>query len=199
MTTAWLHAGDQPFDPLVDRPERILAQHRALSLIVELEVHPINGEVASGRLGGADELTPQPCPRGLGRLVDGRVDRINADHPPAGGQYPTSKWKKGETVRDDFQIYVPPGMNVRGLNILMGFWDPKTDIRLPLKNLDAILEKALRLCGAAFGTLYTHDGERFRAAAMRGLPAAYTEFRAKHPPAGRPGGGPAAGVRLDRS
>lgn len=70
--------------------------------------------------------------------VDGKVDRINADHPPAGGQYPTSKWKKGETVRDDFQVYVPPGMNVRGLNILMGFWDPKTDIRLPLRNLDAI-------------------------------------------------------------
>ena len=70
--------------------------------------------------------------------VDGKVDRINADHPPAGGQYPTSKWKKGETVRDDFQVYVPPGMNVRGLNILMGFWDPKTDIRLPLKNVDAI-------------------------------------------------------------
>jgi hypothetical protein len=32
---------------------------------------------------------------------------------------------------------------------------------------DAILEKALRLCGAAFGTLYTFDGKRFRAAAMR--------------------------------
>ena len=70
--------------------------------------------------------------------VDGHVDRINADHPPSGGQYPTSKWKKGETVRDDFQIYIPPGMNVRGLNILMGFWDPKTDARLPLKNVDQI-------------------------------------------------------------
>ena len=32
---------------------------------------------------------------------------------------------------------------------------------------DAILEKALRLCGAGFGTLYTFDGKRFRAAAMR--------------------------------
>ena len=29
-------------------------------------------------------------------------------------------------------------MTVRGLNILMGFWDPKTDARLPLKNVDAI-------------------------------------------------------------
>ncbi len=70
--------------------------------------------------------------------VDGKIDRLNADHPAAGGTVPTSKWKKGETIRDDFQVYVPPAMTVRGLNILMGFWDPKTDARLPLKNVDAI-------------------------------------------------------------
>jgi len=70
--------------------------------------------------------------------VDGKVDRINADHPAAGGTVPTSKWKKGETIRDDFQVYVPPTMNVRGLSLLMGFWDPKTDVRLPLKNVDQI-------------------------------------------------------------
>lgn len=70
--------------------------------------------------------------------ADGRVDRINADHPAAQGQLPTSKWKKGETIRDDFQVYIPPAMNVRALNILMGFWDPKTDQRLPLKNLDQV-------------------------------------------------------------
>ncbi|MFT3841580.1 MAG: hypothetical protein QM723_31620 [Myxococcaceae bacterium] len=70
--------------------------------------------------------------------VDGRNDRLNVDHAPAGGQNPTSKWKKGDTIRDDFQIYVPPNMQVRGLNVLMGFWDPKTDARLPLKNTDAV-------------------------------------------------------------
>ena len=70
--------------------------------------------------------------------VDGKVERINADHPAAGGTVPTSKWKKGETIRDDFQVYVPPTMTVRGLNVLMGFWDPKTDARLPLKNVDVI-------------------------------------------------------------
>ena len=40
------HARDQPLDPLVDRPERVLAQHRALRLVVQLEVHPVDGEVA---------------------------------------------------------------------------------------------------------------------------------------------------------
>jgi two-component system NtrC family sensor kinase len=63
---------------------------------------------------------------------------------------------------------------------------------------DAVLEKGLRLCGAAFGTLYTFDGKRFRAAAMRGLPAAYAEFRAEHPPAGRSGGGPARMLETKR-
>lgn len=70
--------------------------------------------------------------------ADGRVDRINADHAPVQGQIPTSKWQKGQTVRDDFQIYVPPGMPVRGLNVLLGMWDPKTDQRLVLKNPEAV-------------------------------------------------------------
>ena len=41
---------------------------------------------------------------------------------------------------------------------------------------DAILEKAMRLCNAAFGGLYTYDGERFPVAALRGLPPALVEF-----------------------
>ena len=47
---------------------------------------------------------------------------------------------------------------------------------------DAMLEKAMRLCGAAFGTMYTYDGERFHTTATRGVPTAYAEFRATNPP-----------------
>jgi PAS domain S-box-containing protein len=48
---------------------------------------------------------------------------------------------------------------------------------------DTILEKALELCGAAFGLLWTYDGERMHVAAMRGVPPAYAEFltRGPHP------------------
>ena len=47
---------------------------------------------------------------------------------------------------------------------------------------DAMLEKAMRLCGAAFGSLYTYDDEQFHSAAQRGVPAAYAAYRASNPP-----------------
>jgi GAF domain-containing protein/signal transduction histidine kinase len=53
---------------------------------------------------------------------------------------------------------------------------------------DALLEKAMRLCGAAFGSLYTYDGERLYSAAQRGVPPAYAAYRAEHPQLLAPGG-----------
>ena len=50
---------------------------------------------------------------------------------------------------------------------------------------DAMLEKAMQLCGAAFGSLYTFDKEQFQTAAQRGLPAAWADYRAKNPPSGQ--------------
>src|SRR6516165_3260869 len=41
----------------------------------------------------------------------------------------------------------------------------------------AILENAVQLCGAKFGTLYLRDGNGFRAAAMQNVPPAYAKQR----------------------
>ena len=64
---------------------------------------------------------------------------------------------------------------------------------------DAMLEKATRLCEAAFGILLTYDGNQFRHAALRGIPPAYAEFMREHPPIYAPASAPgrlAAGERL---
>src|SRR6187402_3373194 len=76
-----LHAGDESLDAFVDGPERVLAQHRALSLIVELEVHPVDGEVTARSLCGTDELTAKLGPRGLRRLVDRGFDVLVGGDP----------------------------------------------------------------------------------------------------------------------
>jgi hypothetical protein len=45
------------------------------------------------------------------------------------------------------------------------------------RHWDAIIEKAVGLCGAAYGMLYRYDGEFFHAImALRAVPAAYAAF-----------------------
>src|SRR6516225_12397961 len=46
----------------------------------------------------------------------------------------------------------------------------------PAPAFDAMLDNATRLCQADCGILWKYDGERFRAAALRGTPPAFVEF-----------------------
>ena len=46
---------------------------------------------------------------------------------------------------------------------------------------DAVLERALRLCEASFGTLLTYDGEHIERVALLGVPAAFMEYGQRNP------------------
>jgi hypothetical protein len=69
---------------------------------------------------------------------DGRGFRLNLDHRPAAGTYPTTQWRKGETIKDEFSLQVPTNVSVRRLNLWAGLWEPQSDVRLRLRNPDAV-------------------------------------------------------------
>jgi two-component system, NtrC family, sensor kinase len=56
---------------------------------------------------------------------------------------------------------------------------------------DAMLGKAMQLCGADFGVLNTFDGELFHTAATRGVPPVYDKYRRSRPLEYGPGTAPA--------
>lgn len=70
--------------------------------------------------------------------AEGRMERLNVDHKPAGGLYPTTQWKVGETVKDEFVVALPPGAAPRAVNVWMGLWEPRNDSRLPITNPQAV-------------------------------------------------------------
>jgi len=55
---------------------------------------------------------------------------------------------------------------------------------------DSILDKALYLCEAAYGTLWTFDGECFHAAALRRAPPGFAELLTQAPYCPEPGSAP---------
>lgn len=67
--------------------------------------------------------------------ADGRSLRLNLDHRPA---RPTTQWPKGETVKDEFLLQIPPGLSTRKVNLWAGLWEPLADVRLRLRNPDAV-------------------------------------------------------------
>ncbi len=52
----------------------------------------------------------------------GGAHRVFGDHAPMGGLYPTSEWKKGEIIQDDYEMVVPANYPYKGFTLWMGFW-----------------------------------------------------------------------------
>jgi hypothetical protein len=57
---------------------------------------------------------------------------MQADHPPAAGQYPTSLWDPGEIIPDHFSLPLPPGLKPGRYQIVLGWYEPGSGARLPL-------------------------------------------------------------------
>jgi hypothetical protein len=54
------------------------------------------------------------------------------DHQPYDGLYPTSAWGAGEMVRDIFVMTVPAGAPPGLYRVEVGWYDPRTQVRLPV-------------------------------------------------------------------
>jgi hypothetical protein len=62
----------------------------------------------------------------------GSSHRINLDHPPVEGLYPTNEWQEGEIVQDDFTLRIPRDYPYDQLTVWTGFFID--DTRLHLKS-----------------------------------------------------------------
>ncbi|HEU4381860.1 MAG TPA: hypothetical protein VFR85_00045 [Anaeromyxobacteraceae bacterium] len=64
--------------------------------------------------------------------VDGRAGqpRINADHLPAGGAWPTDAWSRGDRVRDPVRFGVPPGWRGEALDVWVGWYQGEERLRI---------------------------------------------------------------------
>jgi len=49
--------------------------------------------------------------------------RINYDHEPAGGRYPTQAWRQGDVIRDRVRIHWPSAAADRTYEIWVGFYE----------------------------------------------------------------------------
>lgn len=52
------------------------------------------------------------------------------DHAPLDGLYPTSRWRKGEVVREDRLLRIPDHLGPGPLVLVVGLWDPPSGKRL---------------------------------------------------------------------
>ena len=54
--------------------------------------------------------------------IGGQGGRINFDHEPAGGRYPTNAWEKGDVVKDVVRLNLPTWAVARSYELWVGFY-----------------------------------------------------------------------------
>ena len=67
--------------------------------------------------------------------AEGRGERLNADHPL---RVPTSSWRPGEIVQDEFALTLPPGFKARAVNVYVGLWLPSSNARMKVRNPEVV-------------------------------------------------------------
>jgi hypothetical protein len=67
--------------------------------------------------------------------AEGRGERLNADHPL---RAPSSTWKAGEVIQDEFGLTLPAGWRSRAVNVFVGLWLPTTNARMKVRNPEAV-------------------------------------------------------------
>ena len=75
----------------------------------------------------------QWIPEDLSIFVHFRLDdqiRLQQDHAPLAGRYPTSRWREGERIRESYRLRLPRDLPPGEYEIRIGVWNPKTGERL---------------------------------------------------------------------
>jgi hypothetical protein len=112
-------------------------------------------------------------------LVDERGQGWTGDdHPPHGGDYPTSVWGADEMVRDTFTLMVPPDAPPGLYHVQVGWYHPETQERLLAGDADSVRiavlpvswepsgSQAITPLGACFGGVISLEGYAWRANAQ---------------------------------
>ncbi|NLE76358.1 MAG: hypothetical protein GX605_06355 [Chloroflexi bacterium] len=68
--------------------------------------------------------------------VDSPLPLAQADAPPLGGALPTGRWLPGETLADRLTLTLPAGTPPGGYRLRLGFYEPSTGARLPVRAAD---------------------------------------------------------------
>ncbi len=63
-------------------------------------------------------------------VTDGRRRAFGQDHYPLKGVFPTSRWERGEVVREEDQIPIPPELAPGRYHVNVGVWQPKSRAHL---------------------------------------------------------------------